>query len=169
MWGRPAGRPASHLCHALCHARHFFVGEKYFRTTPKNTGIGVLERREFIFEGFRTSIQGFMFEGFGYFLKLFWAWHLRDQFWPFSEILANFHTFCNICKLFADVLRNLLIFQTVFAKMLSLERCRSVHILESLKNAVKRICSCKMSFWYSRERARQKIAEVCKTLLMLLT
>ena len=34
--------------------------------------------------------------------------------------------------------------------------------LSSLKNAVERIFSCKISFWYSRERARQKFAKFSK-------
>ena len=34
----------------------------------------------------------------------------------------------------------------MFAKMLSLERCKSVHILWSLKNAVKRIFLAKFRF-----------------------
>ena len=44
-----------------------------------------------------------------------------------------------------------------FAKILSLQRCKSMQILYSLEDAVKRIFSCKIPFWYSRERARQKI------------
>ena len=32
--------------------------------------------------------------------------------------------------------------------------------LVELENAVKRIFSCKISFWYSRERARQKIVKL---------
>ena len=46
--------------------------------------------------------------------------------------------------------------------MLSLKRYTSVHLLQSLKNAVKRIFSCKLLFWHSRERARQKFANFCK-------
>ena len=42
--------------------------------------------------------------------------------------------------------------------MLSLERCKSVQILQSLKNAAERILTCKIWFGYRRERARQKFA-----------
>ena len=46
----------------------------------------------------------------------------------------------------------------LFAKRLRLQRCRSAQILQSLKNAVKRMFSCKISFRYSRERSRQNLA-----------
>ena len=51
---RPAGRP-----HTYVTLDFFLFGPKYFENPPKNIGIGVLERGEFIFEGFRTSLQIF--------------------------------------------------------------------------------------------------------------
>ena len=70
----------------------------------------------------------------------------------FAKIFENFQKFCEF-RNFSN---------RFFAKILRLQRCKRMHILQSLKNAVKRIVSCKISFQYSRERAFQTFAKFCK-------
>ena len=43
-------------------------------------------------------------------------------------IFDKFCKFCNICNFFAEISRKLLFFKPIFAKILRLERCRSVQI-----------------------------------------
>ena len=84
-------------------------------------------------------------------------------------ILARFCKFCDICNCFAEISRKLLFFQKkkikpIFcenfeiaavqkdANLVELEKCCHTHIF--LQNLI--------SFWYSRERARQKFANFRK-------
>ena len=78
------------------------------------------------------------------------------------KILLNFQ-FWSIFTKVADFLNRFL------AKILRLQRCRSMQILSNLVELEKccqthilKLFSWKSSFWYSRERARQKFAKVCQ-------
>ena len=72
---------------------------------------------------------------------------------------ATFAKFCWIFTRIADFLTDLLL---KCWDCMRLQRCKNMQILQIFKNAVKCIFSCKISFWYSRERARQKFATFSK-------
>ena len=72
---------------------------------------------------------------------------------PHRSLISNFSF-----QKYAEISRKLLFFQTdFFAKILRLQRCKKMQILENFKNAVERIFCCKIWLRYSRERARQTL------------
>ena len=82
----------------------------------------------------------------------------RFSSWNFWN-LTTFCKFCDICNFFAEISRKLLFFQTDFLRKFwdcsGAKGCKSCRAWKMLSNAYfELLFSWKISFWYSRERAR---------------
>ena len=86
---------------------------------------------------------------------------LKLNFLKIRKILQNLQHLQKFCWIFTKIAD---FSNRFFAKILRSQRCKSMQILQSLKNAVERIFSCKIWLRYSRERARQKFAKFAKNL-----